>query len=138
MAIFMIFFPIIHHKIGISQNCFDLQSCYTPFEKPEKQEIHVGYHISHKSIQNMKIIKYKKNRKLTYFHRILYISDHLKIAISQNSFCLQKCFTPFWKLKNQEINIDYDRSHQSCLESKHKSQRQNGTFLSFHPLCNKA
>ena len=24
-------FPIIHIRIGLSQNCFDLQSCYTPF-----------------------------------------------------------------------------------------------------------
>ena len=30
--------------------------------------------------------------------------------------------------------MDYDRTHQSHLESKYKAQRQNGTFLSFHPL----
>ena len=30
-AILMISFSIIHIEIGISQNCFDLQSCYTPF-----------------------------------------------------------------------------------------------------------
>ena len=63
MPILMISFTIIHIKNGISQNCFDLQSCYTPFQKPEKHGIHVGYDISHKSIQNSKIIRYKKNRK---------------------------------------------------------------------------
>ena len=31
--------------------------------------------------------------------------------------------------------MDYDRTHQSYLESKYKAQKQNGTFLSFHPLC---
>ena len=31
--------------------------------------------------------------------------------------------------------MDYDRTHQSHLESKYKAQKQNGTFLSFHPLC---
>ena len=30
--------------------------------------------------------------------------------------------------------MDYDRTHQSYLESKYKAQKQNGTFLSFHPL----
>ena len=30
--------------------------------------------------------------------------------------------------------MDYDRTHQSHLESKYKAQKQNGTFLSFHPL----
>ena len=30
--------------------------------------------------------------------------------------------------------MDYDRTHQSHLESKYKGQKQNGTFLSFHPL----
>ena len=30
--------------------------------------------------------------------------------------------------------MDYDRTHQSPLESKYKAQKQNGTFLSLHPL----
>ena len=30
--------------------------------------------------------------------------------------------------------MDYDRKHQSHLESKYKAQKQNRTFLSFHPL----
>ena len=33
--------------------------------------------------------------------------------------------------------MDYDRTHQSYLESKYKAQKQNGTFLSFHPLSTK-
>ena len=59
---------------------------------------------------------------------------HLKIAISTNSFCLQRYFTPFSKTKKQEIDMEYDRTYQSHLESKYKAQKRNGTFLNFHPL----
>jgi len=78
----------------------------------------------------VKIIKYKKKENEHIFIEFC----HLKIAISQNSFYLQRYFTPIFKPKKQDIDMDYDRTHQSHLESKYKAQKQNGTFLSFHPL----
>ena len=84
----MISFSIIRIKIGISQNCFDLQSCYTPFQKPEKQENNVGYDISHKIIQ-------------------------IRTGISQNCFDLQSCYTPFQKSEKQENHLGYDVSHKT-------------------------
>ena len=32
-------------QIALPQNCFDLQRCYTPFWKPQKQDIGIGYEL---------------------------------------------------------------------------------------------
>ena len=53
--ILMLFrFPVVNLKIGISQYCFELQSCYAQFWKPET---HTGYDLIHKIIQKSEIIK---------------------------------------------------------------------------------
>ena len=45
-------------------------------------------------------------------------------------FMMALLMTFFQLDKNQEIDMDYDRTHQSHLESKYKAQKRNGTFLS--------
>ena len=55
--------------------------------------------------------------------------QYLRVAFAYRDFSHH-----FYKPKKQETDMDYDRTHQSHLESKYKAQKQNGTFLSFHPL----
>ena len=69
-------------------------------------------------------------------HWILFTSEQLWIAMSLNGFHIERYLTQLWKPWNQEIDIDYDRSHQSHLWSHYKPQRQNWTFSKFLPFMN--
>ena len=76
MPILMISFPIIRIKIGISQNCFDLQTCYTHFRN-----------LRSKRIMWVMILVMKLSK----------ISKSLNARKVENEFI----FTPFFKPKNQ-------------------------------------
>ena len=100
-------FTIVYLKIALSQHCFHIQRCFTPFWKPT-----------------------------LHFHQMFFSIVHLKIAISLNCFDLQTFFTPFWKPYNQAITIDYLRSHQNYnMQTKFKVGK-NRTWIHFHQMFN--
>ena len=85
--ILMLFrFPVVNLKIGISQYCFELQSCYAQFWKPET---HTGYDLIHEIIQKSEIIK-SETQKMKILTLNLQVNNlqllYLRMVFTQRGF----------------------------------------------------
>ena len=62
---------IVHLKIAIFVNCFDLQTFFTPFRKPYKQANYIDYFRSHQSLQEMYEKAKKQNVRFLSLHPLI-------------------------------------------------------------------
>ena len=65
---------IVHLKIAIFVNCFDLQTFFTPFWKPYKQANYIDYFRSHQSLQEMYEKAKKQNVRFLSLHPLIVVN----------------------------------------------------------------